>query len=89
MNCAKCGTQRETCAQGQCGFGVIVIALGGEATLFKFWHCWVRDGWAVVALCCWLQRLVCCLGCFVQVQSGCGVLRVVMGVEESGGGRLN
>ena len=58
-------------------FGVVVLMLGGEATLFDIWICWVRDCWVVVFLHCLMPRFVCCLGCFLDVQPGC------MGFSES------
>ena len=46
----------------RCGFRVVVVMPGCEATLFDLWHCWVRDGWAVVSLCCLLPSSRNCRG---------------------------
>ena len=56
------------------------------STLLEFWNCWARDGCAVVSLHSLLPRFVCCLGCLLQGQGGCGVLRGerLFGQETSG-----
>ena len=58
--------------------------LGGEARLFDIWNCWVRDWWAAVSMHCLLPLRLLLGLLFMQVQSSCGVLRIVKGAEEGG-----
>ena len=55
----------------------------------QFLYCWARDGWTGVSLHSLLPRFVCCLGCFFQIQPGCGFLRVIECFEVDGGGCFN